>query len=312
MKPKNKRFMGVPAPVKSTKRRTIHLFIGSAVAVSLSCIIFALVSAGTESHIKPESVARGIASRVMTTPGSSTQGDGQYVRRSRLGPQLIPIFTALGDRLERPGKERLILTGTLSRISGAQRETNPFRLISEFPRRLRLEEQIGIQTQVTVFDGREVLKNSGRVNKTDEDLVETLMYDTAESYFIGQASGAATRFLGSRFRLDSGEAADYAGPFYEIYQVGDEIQLGSSVREQDKFFYFNSDTLLLEQVRYEHGEDRGKARIEVRITDWQRAQGQRIPARIARFENGQEVLAFSIISVVVGPRVAGDGIFDRP
>ena len=53
----------------------------------------------------------------------------------------------------------------------------------------------------------------------DQETIETLVFDSADNFFLGQMQGVATRMLGSRFRLDDGTTANYAGPFYDIYQI---------------------------------------------------------------------------------------------
>ncbi|MGA9768528.1 MAG: hypothetical protein WBV94_05775 [Blastocatellia bacterium] len=232
-------------------------------------------------------------------------GNADYVRLSRLRPQLREALIALGDRLEKPGKERLVLTGTLSRSSGTK---SPFRLFLEYPGRLRFEEQNASQVRVEVFNGLNELTTGGAVSQQDEDLIETLVYDSVDNYFIGQMKARATRFLGTRFRLDDGEDAGYKGPFYDIYQVADQVQSGASARAQDKLYYFNSDSQLMERVRY---QTESKTNVEIQFSDWTKVESQTLPSRILRLENEQVVLSFDFTSVLVMPR-AQDGIFDRP
>lgn len=241
------------------------------------------------------------------TPAANAAG---YVRSARLWPSLREALGALGDRLEKPGKERLTLLGTISRSSTSPTETFPIRLILEIPDRMRLEEQVGPQVRITIFDGQKVVKAGGLPIQSDEDLVETLVFDSADHFFFGQMQGLGTRFLGPRFR-PYGAAANYSGPFYDLYQVTDRITVGPVAREQHKLYKFNSDTLLLEQVRYELKRNGVPLNVEVRLTGWQKVQGQQVLGSITRRENGAPTLTLAIISASVGPRVA-DGIFTNP
>ena len=247
---------------------------------------------------------KGSASKqdaVAAQPARALNATGR-VRRGLLWPQLRPMSKALGDRLETPGKERLILIGALRRAS-KKNEGRPARLILEFPDRLRLEEQDG----VTVYNN-DFASSNGVLKKTERDEVESLLFDFVDHFFAAQMQGAATRFLGSRFRLDDGANPNYTGPFYELYQVTDRIAVEKEVREQPKFYYFNSETLLLERVRYQIERDGEQVEVEVLIEGWRKVDGQQIPGAITRTEGGAPVLSLSITSAAVGGR-QNDGIF---
>ncbi|MCI0625143.1 MAG: hypothetical protein L0387_26455 [Acidobacteria bacterium] len=235
--------------------------------------------------------------------------DGQsYVFRGRLRPGLRESLVALGDRLERSGKERVVLQGTLQRTGSP---AIPVKLTRELPGLLRLEEAAGTQTRVTTFDGKEIKKSGGLVSQQDEDLLETLLNDSADHFFIAQAQGAPVRFLGSRFRLDDGRTKTYQGSYYEVYQVTDRAKIKREAGQQSKLYYVNSDTLLVERVRYEMVRDGARIRVLVQMSQWGQIQDQRLPRQIVRLENGQPVLSLSITAAAVSPRV-DDGIFSNP
>jgi len=233
------------------------------------------------------------------------------VRRSRLWPQLRQALNVLGDRLEKPGKERLILTGTLSRVVNSQIVSSPARVILELPDRVRIEEQSGNQLRVIAFDGQNAWKAGGALNRADEEILESLLLDSAEHFFFSQMHGLATRFLGSRFRLDDGTASIYTDPFYDIYQITDQVPFGRATAGQPKLYYFNSDTQLLERVRYQIERDGSQIETEIQISDWRKVNGQQLPGRVARLENGREIVRLTINSAAAGQRV-DDGIFVNP
>jgi hypothetical protein len=209
----------------------------------------------------------------------------------------------LGDRLEKPGKERLIFTGTLRRAS-KRNEDRPTRLILEFPDRLRLEEQDG----VTVYNNGDFTFSNGVLKKNEQDEVESLIFDFVDHFLAAQMQGAATRFLGSRFRMDNGKNPQYAGPFYDLYQVTDRTAIKKTVREQRKLYYFNSNNLLLERVRYQIERDGKPIKVESLIGDWRKVDGQQIPGAITRTEDGAPALSFSITSATITKKL-NDGIF---
>jgi hypothetical protein len=234
--------------------------------------------------------------------------DVNYVRRARLQPRLHHLLDVFGDRLEKPGNERLVMIGTLRRQNDSR--PVPFRLFLEQPHRMRMEEQ-GAKARVTSFDGSSGWALGADLGDANRDTIETLIFDSADHFFLGQTQGLATRALGSRLRLDDGADANYAGPFYDIYQVIDHVGTGSGVRQQPKLFYFNSDTQLLERVRYQIQRDGVAVEVEIQIADWKRLNNQQVPSAITRLEDGKPALIIAIASAVIGPRVA-DGIFNNP
>lgn len=238
-------------------------------------------------------------------PGTTNLKRAAYVRPGNLSPKLIWNLKAMGDRLEKPGRERLSVTGTLSR-AGAQAEE--VTAVFEFPDRLRLTRQKSGQLRVIAFDGEQVMTAGNPLDEAEQDLIETLVYDTAEHFFATQVQGMATRFLGSRFRLDDGSSPDYSGPYYDVYKVGDQVKTAGDRREQLKLFYFNSETLLLERVTYEINRYGSMVKVEERLGDWSREQGQQVARRIERFENGESVFVLTIGAAHLSAR-ADDGVF---
>jgi hypothetical protein len=228
-----------------------------------------------------------------------------YVRRGNLSPKLNWHLNALGDRLEKPGRERLSVTGTLSRADSKAEEVTA---VWEFPDRLRLTRQKGNQARVIAFDGEQVKAAGNALDEAEQDLIETLVYGSAEHFFDTQMEGMATRFLGSRFRLDDGSTADYSGPYYDVYKIADQVKTSADQREQLKLYYFNSDTLLLERVVYEINRNGATVRVEERLGDWTREQGQQVARRIERFENGESVFVLRIDAAHLSTR-ADDGVF---
>lgn len=227
------------------------------------------------------------------------------VSRARLWPQLRPALSSLGDRLERPGKERLVVTGTLAR---GDEPAAPFVLTREFPDRLRLEETGARGRRVYVFNADHPA--GGGVREREElDVVETLLFDTAEQFFAAQMRGAATRQVGQRVRLDDGSTPNYSGPYCAVYQVTEEARGGSPHSPRSKFYYFNADTMLLERVMYQSaGEGDARRQVEVRLSDWRTSEGQATPRRVVRVVDGTPVLTLTIEAARVAAK-ADDGSF---
>lgn len=222
------------------------------------------------------------------------------VRRTLLRPLLREALNALGDRLEKPGKERLTLTAMLSR--GHSRKASPVLIIRQFADKLRLEEQAGGRMNIITFDGSAARKDGGEINTADEDLIETLACDTAESFFAAGARGRSARFMGSRFRLDDDDGIADGQPVYDLYELTDEVAVGQEHQRRTKLYYFNSDSLLLERVRYEIERGGVPVRVEILLGDWQKSEGQSVPHRVERFENGTPIFALTLGSPSFRPR----------
>jgi hypothetical protein len=276
-----------------------------ALALSVAVIAVTLVTLSVRAWRTKASFAskkKGAAAQ------QSLAGDVNYVRRVRLQPRLRPLLDVVGDRLEKPGNERMVMAGTLTRQNDSR--TAPFRLLLELPHRMRLEEQ-SAEPRVTSFNGGSGWASGGSLSYADQDTVETLIFDSADHFFLGQTQGLATRALGSQFRLDDGTDSNYNGPFYDVYEVMDYVRTGSEERQQPKLFYFNSNTQLLERVHYQLQRDGANVKVEIQITDWKSLNNQRVPTAITRLEDDKPVLTITITSAVIGPRMA-DGIFNNP
>jgi hypothetical protein len=235
----------------------------------------------------------------LSTDAARRSGSKRYVSRGLLSSRLASNLNALGNRLEKPGKERLTLMGIL-RTGG---ETREFAATLEFPDKLRLAVN-GPQSRVIAFDGEQTAVSAAA---DDLDLIETLAYDSAEHFFAAQMQGKAMRFLGARFRTDDGSALDYSGPYFDIYKIADRIQASGQERP-GKLYHFNSETLLLERVTYVINRGGAEISVETRLSDWRGVEGQQVARRIERFENGRSVFVLTVGSVQFGGR-ADDGSF---
>jgi hypothetical protein len=277
------------------KKTRINLWLAVlTIAISLSAITFA--TAKILRHKAAETKAgTGQNPANVTKPNRHA-----YVRRGLLSPRLTLNLSALGNRLERPGKERLTLMGTLQ--IGATAQTREFAATLEFPDRLRLGLG-GPQNRAITFDGQQ----ARTVTPDEMDLIETLSYDSAEHFFAAQMQGNAMRFLGARFRTDDGSSPDYNGPYFDIYKIADQIKASGEERPA-KLYYFNSETLLLERVTYLINRGGLEMSVETKLSDWREVDGQQVARRIERLENGKSVFVLNVRSAGLARRAA-DGMF---
>lgn len=285
------------------KRRSVALSVISG-ALIISTVLFVVAGNRVDSPAGAEARAADAGQR---QEAGSTTGQPLYVQRGALLPGLREALKAAGDRMERPGKERLVMAGSLTR--GGDSQASPVRLIFEFPGRLRFEEQAGARNRVVIFDGRGGAAGGQAPGGADEELIQTLVYDSVEHFFAGQMRGVATRPLGPDFRAEGDIlAGGEGGPSYDVYEVTETVSAGGEAREQTRLYYFNSGTRLLEKIQYQLVRNGAEARVEVRLGGWHEVQGQMLPASVVRLENDSPVLTLSITSTSIAPRAA-DGIF---
>lgn len=223
------------------------------------------------------------------------------IRPALLTPRMSAALRMTGDRLVQPGKERLILTGTLSRPQTGQ--TMNVRLLREFPRKLRLETDEAGKRTITLFDkDKKLMKTGTASNRLDEDLVESLVFDSVESFFRCRMEGMPIRLLGTRFLLEGDDSADAGRKYFDIYQTVAPVKIGNKQRTRLKMFCFNSDTLQLERVRYQKGKTDGGTDVEIRFSNWLDIGGLPIPGTIRRLEDGVEALVLDFSSAQFGSK----------
>ena len=144
--------------------------------------------------------------------GQEEAPDYEYVSPGDVAFGAERALAAMGDRLQVAGKERLELVGTLTQ-GGQAKEV---RILWESPGKVRIEKRSDSEEkdegsdepeveEVVVYDGRILSRTRGTAGTAEQDLIELLVHDSVEGFFLGQAEGLATRFLGSRFHEEDEE-----------------------------------------------------------------------------------------------------------
>jgi hypothetical protein len=263
----------------------------------------AVVASRVHNHTPPT-----LESAVATIRPQEARASGHTpypyrVLSSVIRPQLHVPLDSLGDRLTKQGKERLTLSGTLSRAGVAQRA----QVVSEFPNLLGVNNGAG---RLASFDELDAARSVPNASPIDDALVETFFYDTAEHFFFAQARGAATRFLGARVSSDEEAGLNSVSSVYDVYELTEEVAPGGAAQTRAKCYFFNSETQLLEVVRYEIERDGSSISVEARIGGWRKVQGEQVAGSIVRLENDRPVLSFVVNSVTLAPR--GGAAKERP
>jgi hypothetical protein len=271
--------------------RKLHLFLGALLIVG-SAIAFVVVR-GTNLI--------GSSGTAQNSRATTQRRSNEKVNRNALPNQLRWALKELGDRLDRSGKERLSIVGVL-RVEG--KEPAQAQMIAEFPDRLRLSVQEGSSGRIITFNGSEAKRSGASPDLAEREMVESLIYDTAEHFFLASSRGLMVRSLGNRYRSDDGS-------YHDVYELLDQVNVDPTSRQQAKLYYFNSETQLLEKVRYQTNRNGVPVWIETRLGNWQKKEGQLLASRIARLEEGKPIWTLDISSAATSARV-DDGIFERP
>ncbi|HVV71938.1 MAG TPA: hypothetical protein VHI52_10635 [Verrucomicrobiae bacterium] len=202
----------------------------------------------------------------------------------------------MGTRLTVTGKEQTTLRGSLSVAAGA---ASPIDVIWQNPGLLRVTIS-GSESRVLSFDGATPAASDRTLSATDSDLLEMLTDDYPDAFFVSLARGrAGFRFLGGRFRADTGATKDYAGPYYTIYQKAGLVPSRKAAAQ--KFYLFDSATGLLSKVRYVRTDGKTTVPVEVRYSNWQTAEGEQFPGSIVRVSQGKPEITLNFSSFSIAP-----------
>lgn len=230
----------------------------------------------------------------------------EYLDGGKVPAFAEPLLRVMGDRLVRPGKERLVINGTLSDAGGVR----AIRFISEIPMKARIEDFAGMGATVTLDVEGRVQSSKGSASDSDLDLLETLALDRAEGILYSLAQGNAGRFLGRGFRPARGLGKQYRGPVYDIVDVTAPTLFRTEKPERFRRCYFDSATGLLLKVQYEQVRDGRTVKVETVFGGWGEVDGQQVPRVIERLEDGQTAFTFQATALGLTGK-ANDGVFGK-
>jgi hypothetical protein len=250
-------------------------------------------------------IAPQISQGLPFTPSNPPRQDPKILgllRRGALPFTLQQALQTMGNRLEVKGRERATVSGTL-RSEGSSQEV-AFTLVAELPKRLRLTLNNGSGNRVLIVDGQTIRSNNA-LSQRDYDIMETLIYDTTEHLLLEYDSGLlAMRYLGGHFRNSDNPAETP----YDIFEASEVLSLGEFSRKQTKHYSFNSRTWLLERITYPRLVNNLELEVEVRMSNWQLIDGQKVATTIERFENKASAFRVTFNSVQYSAPL-NDGIF---
>lgn len=239
--------------------------------------------------------------------GNSPQAQTQsYLVQAQFESSLRPALSAMGDRLERPGKERIIAVGTVS--SGAAGTATAVQITIQEGKQLRIDYP-GTPGQSVIFDGTATFKSNGAAGKAESDLVSSMIEDSMEQLFLGLGSGYAMRRLALAARLSDPNDRTITG-LCDMYEVSYVERSQGKPQVIRKSYCVDSTTHLL-RAAYSSDPQNPSTKLETRMENWFRSGDQMLPGKITRFENSQRLLVIVLTSATIGAKGA-DGLFNHP
>jgi hypothetical protein len=203
---------------------------------------------------------------------------------------------AVGLRLRMPGKERITAAGKLARYSGDQEQTEAVTVTWEFPLKIRLD----LPNEVLAFDGA----NSKQIVPEDSkgaETIQVLLEDTLEGFLAFGGRRGSSRDMRSGYRLLDAKPEDSCMDIVHVVYP-EAFRKGQTV---EKAYWFNCQTKLLGVVTY---PSLSGGRVHIVVEDWRDIEGEKVPFRIERWEEGKLMLRLTLDEAVVSAG-AEDGAF---
>jgi len=224
-----------------------------------------------------------------------SQAQIPYVQPGSIPPRLA-LSGNFNARLQGPGNERLVMTGTIIRAA----TSGTFTLTSQIPNMIRLDVTESGGTRTVGFDGAQSWVSAGAdLQASDADLLETVTYDMAEQLFLMFQEHSPVRTLGYNFGLSPNVGKKYVGPAYGVFVVPTSVRVTVPPRFQNKYYLLNAGTQLIDRVQYTNATD--KTAVVVLVEAWMQVQGNTVPKTIRRLENGIEVVNMTVNSATLMP-----------
>lgn len=220
----------------------------------------------------------------------------------QLSSQQRFLLKGSGDRYEKAGKERLVLSGSIDDYNnGSKSGSASARITIEFPDQAKIENLV--TGERVNFDGSVLQKSTGQASKQELDLMETMVNDSTDGFFAAALRGAAVRSLGTHFKTNDAGNTVYCNLF-ELY---DTVKIRGATQVNIKTYCFDSTTGLLRTVSYESGG----VKVQTRFSNWTTVDGQAVPQAISRTENGKQTFGFAA-TIAATASTALDGLFGKP
>ncbi|MDM7995527.1 MAG: hypothetical protein QUT30_07580 [Acidobacteriota bacterium] len=223
---------------------------------------------------------------LIASHGNAEAPNNKGVSLNNTPSQYKPYAIALGQRLQRPGKERIIATGSLLYDADGPESAFPVEIVWQHPLKVRLTQDGSSVVYDRSNPAREIPES-----KRLSDTLQVLLEDMSEGFLSLQSTGSSRR-IGSGFRLRNSDPGDTGA---DIIQMTYPNVFGGG-EPVVKTYVFNSRTKLLGVVSY---ISKSGSAVDVIIDDWRDIQGEKVPFLIERWEDGIRTMQLKLSSAAV-------------
>ena len=212
---------------------------------------------------------------MLSAPVLATPPDEPIVLLSQTPTELKPYAIALGQRLQKPGKERIAAEGSVTYFNEDPPQTEAVRIMWQLPLKIRLDQN----GSRPAFDENNAAQTTLAAQKAVKT-IQTLLEDSVESFFALQKDRISRRYLGSGFKLEGAKESD---PGMDVVLMS--FPDNSRGKEPTlKSYWFDCSTKLLGVVAYTSSSG---AVTHIVIDDWRDVAGEKLPFRIERWEDNK-------------------------
>ncbi len=256
------------------------------------------------------SLLPGMDGQTPTTSSASASAGSAVNQNVYLTPATVPsaaasLLSVLGDRMHTAGKEQFVLAGTYADATGSVAS----QIVWQAPGNL-LFSRVGASALAysagnkTPSVGASSSQAASAQASANQNILESLLDDRPETLFYAMQSGDPYRLLGTRFRTDDGKTPNYAGPWYDIIQISEPVKATGGTTTRQKLFCFDSETGLLARTTYRLANAGATTIVSTEYSGWTTQNGQAVPGKIVRRENGVVVFTFQVTSSAVQAAVS--------
>ena len=238
------------------------------------------------------------ASTQYTDTSKASEGAQQTQRSQRrnlsLQPEAFNLARRLGARFLPDKPQRSQMLGTIR--SGS--ESQAFQVIRE-------QKGDGEQVEISLdqsggllrWDAMNGATSAGtRASSRDRELIEKLVFDSADQFVLAQLRGAAYSTIARQVRPD--DAIDgYDGPLWDVIRIQDSADEGKRAESPWRLYYLNTRTGLIDRIV---SEIRGE-RLIAEISQWGNNDGETFPTQINWRRDQQVVMQLNVTQFSIGP-----------
>jgi len=218
------------------------------------------------------------------------------VDENKLPSALRRYLRATGDRLLKPGKERIQSTGGIETTPGT---SSSFTWIREYPGSVRIN---GMGKNL-IFDN--ISFNVTQLDDMDEDLLEGLSSDTEDAFFEQLSKGNRGRLLGAGAAV---QGATGFGSMVDIFEMAMPVLTRQVKDVSVKHFMFDSSTGYLHRVAYSKFKNGVRSSMVTELRDYTMSNGVAVPTKIYRGANRQRRYQIQVNQTLIGVK-ANDNTF---